>query len=248
MPALKNPILSRMLEVTGAANVTRLAARLGITPQTMQPYKAQDSVPESWLTTLQEKEGINPDYLRTGQGLAKIPRLPNGQNLDSIGRKFDTMIFHPNGQDRVLSDYPAAGIVTNASGLELPIGHMLEHILCVEVRAALSAEGEMELTGSGLALPAHRLDRLGIKHAGARTLRTADGLVVFDVTQTEQLFGAAYIIEFRGFLVCMRLEMGPAGAGFVPLSGGASSIPIVMGPDGPTPRIVGRAVWIGREL
>jgi hypothetical protein len=245
----QNPIITRMLEATGAYNASHLASKLGIRPQSLQQYKSSDSVPKAWLKKLQASENINPEYLQTGQGPVKLGATFVDRNLDASGRRFETMVFHPNGKDRVQTDNPAAGIVTNASGLDLPIGHMIEHILCPEVRPCLSGEGDMELTGSGLALPAHHLDRLGANHAGARTLQTAEGLVVFDITQTDAQFGASYVIAYRGFLVCMRLEMGAIGPGFTPLSGQhGPSIPLTIDQETPAPRIIGKAVWIGKGL
>jgi hypothetical protein len=244
----QNPIISRMLKATGTVNVSRLAAKLGITPQTIQPYKAMETVPDSWLTTLRESDGINPDYLLTGNGPIRTDADMDRLNPEAAGRKYETMVFHPNGKDRVLTDNPAAGLVTNASGVELPINHMIEHVLCPEVRPRLDVDGEMTLTGSGLALPIHRLHRWGASPAGVRSLQTTDGLVVFDSESTDERAGATYVIEHRGYLAVMRFELDATGATFAPLSGQAQRIPVSQGADGPTPRIMGKAVWIGKEL
>jgi hypothetical protein len=244
----RNPIISRMLEETETANVSRLAAKLGVKPQTIQPYKQAETVPDSWLSTLRDSLGINPEYLKTGRGPKRLGTQMGSSNPEGLDRKFETMIFHANGQDRVLSDHQAAGLVTNASGEQLPIGHMIEHILCPEVRSKLDSEGAMVLTGSGLALPLHRLQRWGVDLIGARSLQTGDGLVVFDVTQTEEQTGAAYIVEHQGYLAVMRFELDAAGAAFASLSGTGHPILVRQGVGGQTPRIIGKAVWIGKEL
>jgi len=245
-----NPIISRMLEVTGLPNPTQLCQRLGVKPQTLQRYKRAEKVPYSWLKTLAEQDNINPEYLRTGKGPQKRGEPVIVHDLDGTGLHYETMIFHANGQDRVLTDHPAAGLVTNASGLELPISHMVEHLLCPEVRPVLAPDGTMTLTGGGIALPLIHLRSWGASPENVRSLAVCDGLVVFDLAQGMAQVGVPYVIASHGYLTLMRFALGSAGAIFVPFAPGgtAPDIPVSQGADGVTPRIIGRAVWIGSKL
>jgi len=249
MLEVQNPILNRMLEATGAYNLSRLAMQLGVRPQTVQPYKTKDYVPDSWYEILQTTRGLNPGYLKTGKGPVRI--TGGGQiDIETSRLPFETMIFHPNGKERVLSQHPAAGLVTNASGLELPINHMVEHLLCPEVRPILAPDGTMTLTGGGIALPLIHLQSWGASPENVRSLATVDGLIVFDQAQAMAQVGAPYVIASHGYLALMRFELGNVGATFVPFARGTATpdIPVSQGADGVTPRIMGRAIWIGSKL
>lgn len=242
-----NPVIRRILDATGDTKIAQLAKRLGVKPQTVHAYTKRMTVPEVWLLKLQEKEKINSKYLQTGEGPIKI--TPTESHHETTERrKFESMIFSPNGNDRVLSTYPAAGIVTNASGLELPARHMVEHILCPDVRPTLSEDGGLILTGSGIALRDYLLECLRVRPEGARSLQTPDGLIVFDISDIVMEVGAAYIIAHQGFLSPMRLGLAETGAVFTPLFGSGDTLRVHVDQHGQTPRIIGRAVWIGRPL
>ena len=110
-------------------------------------------------------------------------------------KKWATAIFSPNGEESVSSAYPAAGIVTNASGLALPVHHYAEYVLALEIRPQSDAEGNPVLTGSGMPLPLERIRRWKADPAGMRSLRTARNFIIFDASQRDEMPGEIFVIR-----------------------------------------------------
>lgn len=244
-----------MCDATGAKNQRELAEMLGVSSQAITNVRKKARVPDAWLVILMER-GINPQFLLTGTGAMRLadappaPRAP-AHPEDRAGKRFVTVVATPDGEQRVASDHPAAGIVTNASGLALPIGHFVEHSLCPQVRTRLDEDGAPVATGGGVALPRDMVRRIVPEPSGLRSLETSDGTLLFDVGQTDPEPGRIYVLDMGGVLFARRCAVSPAGMMFLPLCGADGPdepLPAAPGGDGQAPRVMGRVVWIGREV
>lgn len=232
MKADAEAVIERIIQVLGKKTAREMCDALKIHPSSVSRAKRTGKIPLDWYYKLENEHGIRRGYVENGEGdphmpgLRSIPRDPS--------KKWATAIFSAGGQEEVQSEYPAAGIVTNASGVPLPIHHYAEYVLALEVRPR-TKDGNLEATGSGLPVPRERLKRWSIPEANTRSLRTAESLVLFDVGQTDPLDGRVYVIDMGGMLLARRLVIGPRGPEFVPATGSGPAIPA-----GDACRIIGR--------
>ena len=58
----------RILQSTGLRTQTDVAALLGIKQSSISEAKRRGRIPNPWLMTLFSKKGLNPTWVRTGQG------------------------------------------------------------------------------------------------------------------------------------------------------------------------------------
>ena len=61
-------LIRRMLELSGAKNVTELARHMGVTPAAFSGYKKRGRIPASLLFRFSERFGVSMDWLYTGAG------------------------------------------------------------------------------------------------------------------------------------------------------------------------------------
>lgn len=61
-------IIDRMMKALKIKRQLQLAALLGIDQSAISPYKKRPDVPEEWYRRLAQSHGLNPEYLRTGEG------------------------------------------------------------------------------------------------------------------------------------------------------------------------------------
>ena len=59
---------ARICEVTGCTTQEELAEYLGIRQSSISDAKRRCAVPDGWLVTLVEKEGVSPAWIRDGIG------------------------------------------------------------------------------------------------------------------------------------------------------------------------------------
>ena len=69
----------RILQSTGLRTQTDVAAMLGVKQSSISDAKRRNHIPDSWIMTLFSKRGLNPTWIRTGEGpqyVAWFPSLP----------------------------------------------------------------------------------------------------------------------------------------------------------------------------
>ena len=226
-------VIARIKQVLGKKTAREVCDALRLDESSFSRAKRTGKIPVKWFYQLEKEFGIRKDFLETGVGDPYMPGLRTVPHDPS--KKWATAIFSADGREEVQSEYPAAGIVTNASGMALPIHHYAEYVLALEVRPR-TKDGQLEATGSGLPVPRERLKRWSVPEANARSLRTAESLVLFDLGQTDPQDGRVYVIDMGGMLLVRRLVIGPRGPEFVPATGTGPAIPA----GGEACRIVGR--------
>ena len=58
----------RILQSTGLRTQTDVAAMLGVKQSSISDAKRRNHIPDSWIMTLFSKRGLNPTWIRTGEG------------------------------------------------------------------------------------------------------------------------------------------------------------------------------------
>ena len=58
----------RILQSTGLRTQTDVAALLGVKQSSISDAKRRNHIPDSWILTLFNKKGLNPSWIRTGEG------------------------------------------------------------------------------------------------------------------------------------------------------------------------------------
>ena len=58
----------RILQSTGLRTQTDIAAMLGVKQSCISDAKRRNHIPDSWILTLFNKKGLNPSWIRTGEG------------------------------------------------------------------------------------------------------------------------------------------------------------------------------------
>ena len=58
----------RILQSTGLRTQTDVAALLGVKQSSISEAKRRNHIPDSWILTLFNKKGLNPSWIRTGEG------------------------------------------------------------------------------------------------------------------------------------------------------------------------------------
>ena len=59
---------NRILQSTGLRTQTEVAALLGVKQSSVSEAKRRGRIPNPWLMTLFSKKGLNPSWIRTGEG------------------------------------------------------------------------------------------------------------------------------------------------------------------------------------
>ena len=59
---------NRILQSTGLRTQTDVAALLGVKQSSISEAKRRGRIPNPWLMTLFSKKGLNPTWIRTGEG------------------------------------------------------------------------------------------------------------------------------------------------------------------------------------
>ena len=58
----------RILQSTDLRTQTDVAALLGVKQSSISEAKRRNHIPDSWILTLFNKKGLNPSWIRTGEG------------------------------------------------------------------------------------------------------------------------------------------------------------------------------------
>ena len=58
----------RILQSTDLRTQTDVAALLGVKQSSISEAKRRNHIPDSWIMTLFSKRGVNPTWIRTGEG------------------------------------------------------------------------------------------------------------------------------------------------------------------------------------
>lgn len=227
-------VIRRMLDAANLRTQTELADLLGVGKAAITDAKRRDQIPADWLLKLCRERHVNPIWLESGLGSA---RLAPGGSLDAAGPVF---LADP------ASDY-------NASPENFALVPM--------VKARVSAGGgSLETRDEIQAYYAFRKEWLVRKGQVTRmrlmrvtgvsmepTLRDED-MVLLDLSQRDILAGKIYAVRIDDEIVVKRLDKRPGA--IVLISDNHACYPPLEVPldDAHCVELIGRVIWMAREV
>ncbi|AAS97158.1 LexA family transcriptional regulator [Nitratidesulfovibrio vulgaris] len=250
-------VLERLMVASGAKNDSDLARILGITPQSVSGARKRGEVPPVWIQSFAEKTGISSDWL-------------------FFGRQPEAVAMEPVRVGMLRAGDPIARVVTKSESAQEemtpPLAHAgkahviecddCEIMMLPMVEARLSAGNGSFETGANIERRyAFRTDFLLRKGQPSHmVLMRVDGdsmepnimngdVVLIDQSQRDPRAGKVYAV---GVEDVVYLKMVNAAPGKIVLSSyNAVYPPLEIDARGDLSngiRIIGRAVWVGREL
>ncbi|MHC1789967.1 LexA family transcriptional regulator [Solidesulfovibrio sp.] len=224
---------ARAAQAAGIASQTELAGLLGVHRSAVTQAKRKNAVPKAWVLALSRRTGADPDWLEFGR---------QGRSAGGRGRSAGTGGDGPEGT-------LAAGVAEEALFAAVP-----------KVRARLSAGGgSFEVGGEVERFYPFRQDWLRKKGQPAGMvlmdvvgnsmepeIRHGD-MVLIDQGQTAVVAHGVYAVGLEDTVLVKRVEKRPGR--LVLLSDNRDYAPIVLaGDELDALRVIGRVLWVGREL
>lgn len=243
----------RVRAEAGISSQQELATLLGVNRSAITQAKQRDAVPRTWLLSLSRSLGLNPDWLESGRGQVRLgaPR-PQASGTAQASPASHDAATTPDHPAQLSSE--ACAPLTNVRPEVVPLA------LVPKVAAVLCAGGGSFETGSEpvASVPFARdwLSRKGSPEAmvlfdvmGASMepeIKHGDTVLV-DTAQTRVLAHGVYAVGLEDTVLVKRLQKVPGA--LMLLSDNRDYSPITLrGDEMETCRVLGRVVWIGREL
>ena len=247
-------VLARLKAVFDVETDTDLAKKLDLKQGSISAAKQKKSVPPTWITAVALKHGISADWLLTGEG-----KMRRGLKFAGVTQTSELL----QGKTPSPSMPPQLSLTQNAA-------HQAETLTCLDcelvmvplVEAKLSAgNGSFETSGDSERRYAFRSDFLRRKgNPNAMVLmRVAgdsmepkiehDDVVLVDTSQTEPHLGRMYAVAVEDLVYLKQVNAEPGK--LVLTSANQAYVPLEIDARGDQAdgiRIIGRAIWVGREL
>lgn len=251
-------ILARLKTAFGVETDTDLAKSLGLQQGSISKAKQKRAVPPSWITTVALTRGVSADWLLTGEGEMRRVRgavfikkgaLPN----EAMTEATDKAIY---------AEAKLKGLPSLYNGRETLICHDCEITMVPMVEARLSAGGgSWETSADSDRRYAFRTDFLRRKgNASAMVLMRVAGdsmepeikdndVVLIDTSNTTPRPGRLFAIAVEDLVYLKKVNAEPGK--LVLTSANPAYAPLEIDARGDLHngiRIIGKAVWVGREL
>jgi len=248
-------LIDRLVGSTTGKSVASLAELLGVSTQAVYNAKNKCKIPKSWIIDVAEQTGVSADWLLTGAGLMFDPSRTTIEEFTCQSP----------------CDTPLSRVVVTAPQL-MPVVETVtpEYVECFDchlamvpmVEARLSAgTGSFETGDSSERRYAFRSDFLTRKgQPGQMVLMRVDGdsmepqifnndVVLVDQSQTKPRAGGLYAVGVEDVVYIKMVDTLPGK--IVLKSFNDAYPPLEVDARGDLAdgiRIIGRAVWVGREL
>lgn len=253
--------LKRLMDAAGARSDSELARALDIQPQSIAAARKRQQIPGGWVEAIAEKYSASADWLLFGDPSGKSAAELRGL---SLGRHPDQLGFTPTGPRGM--DIPTVG--TQAAPVVAPNG--MAFVECMDcqlamvpmVEARLSAgTGSFEVGETSERRYAFRMDFLTRKgQPSSMVLMRVDGdsmepqifnndVVLVDQSQTTPRAGGLFAVGVEDVVYIKMVDTLPGK--IVLKSYNEAYAPLEIDARGDLAdgiRIIGRAVWVGREL
>lgn len=252
-------LIDRLVAATSGKSVASLAELLGVSTQAIYNAKNKCKIPKSWIVDVAEQTGVSADWLLRDEDSAgktaadfrdrKLPQMENIRQGTAIDARAG------------VASEPLVPVVNAAT---------LEHIECMDcqltmvpmVEARLSAgTGSFETGNSVERRYAFRSDWINLKgQASQMVLMRVDGdsmepqifnndVVLVDQSQTTPRAGSLFAVAVEELVYLKVVDAVPGK--LILKSYNEAYAPLEIDTRGDLAdgvRIIGRAVWIGREL
>ncbi|MDX9787197.1 MAG: S24 family peptidase [Desulfobacterales bacterium] len=210
--------LERLSQAAGIGSQTALADVLGVNRSAITQARKKDAIPSKWLLQIYRTYGLNPDWLEKGEG-----------------QTFIDSSHSPIGQTEAFRQIPKVKARLCAGDGSFEVESEIDSFF--SFRAAW-------LQRKGTAAHMVLMDVFG--NSMEPEIRDGD-TVLIDKSQKDILAGAIYAVGIEDTIMVKRLEKHPQA--LVLISDNTSYAPIhLKKEDMNTVRIIGKVVWICREL
>lgn len=254
-------LVDRLVSATSGKNVLALAELLGVSSQAIYNAKNKGKIPKSWIIDVAEGTGASADWLLHGDPASKSAVELRGQ---SFGRHPDQLQFTPGaprGIDQAAGEPQAVtGSPANGTTYVECVDCQLTMVPMVEAR--LSAGGGSFETGENAERRyAFRSDWISAKGQPSQMvlMRVAgdsmeprisnNDVVLIDQSQTTPRAGDLYAVAVEDLVYLKVVDAVPGKLILKSYNGAYAALEIdARGDLADGIRIIGRAVWVGREL
>lgn len=259
-------ILNRMKSAINAKSDTELGSKMGLKQSAISSAKTRGQIPAAWVVSMAQDHGISADWLLTGVGQPYVESTRGKTAADFRDRKIPQMENIRQGtaidarETRVVPE--ALAPVVSAATPEYVECFDCHLAMVPMVEARLSAgTGSFETGDSSERRYAFRSDFLTRKgQPGQMVLMRVDGdsmepqifnndVVLVDQSQTKPRAGGLYAVGVEDVVYIKMVDTLPGK--IVLKSFNDAYPPLEVDARGDLAdgiRIIGRAVWVGREL
>lgn len=259
-------ILNRMKSVLNAKSDTELGNKMGLKQSAISSAKTRGQIPAVWIVSLTQDDGISADWLLTGKGQPYVGSTREKTAANLRDRPIPQMENIRQGtaidaREMRVEPEALAPVVSAATP---------EYVECLDchlamipmVEARLSAgTGSFEVGDSSERRYAFRLDFLTRKGQPSQmVLMRVDGdsmepqifnndVVLVDQSQTKPRAGGLYAVGVEEVVYIKMVDTLPGKIVLKSFNDAYPPLEIdARGDLADGIRIIGRAVWIGREL
>jgi len=259
-------ILNRMKSAINAKSDTELGSKMGLKQSAISSAKTRGQIPAAWVVSMAQDHGISADWLLTGVGQPYVESTRGKTAADFRDRKIPQM---ENIRPGTAIDARASRMVTEPLAPVVSAA-TAEYIECMDcqltmvpmVEARLSAgTGSFEVGDSSERRYAFRSDWINMKGQASKMvlMRVAgdsmepqifnEDVVLVDQSQTTPRAGGLFAVGVEDLVYLKVVDAVPGK--FILKSYNEAYAPLEIDARGDLAdgiRIIGRAVWIGREL
>ncbi|HML54626.1 MAG TPA: helix-turn-helix transcriptional regulator [Solidesulfovibrio magneticus] len=216
----------RAAKAAGLASQADLAALLGVHRSAVTQAKRKDAVPKAWVLTVSRRTGADPDWLEYGR------RRSGAGRGDGRGSAADNGAA---GTAEIFAAVPKVRARLSAGGGSFETGGEVERVYPFR-QDWLRAKGQ----------PSRMVLMDVVGNSMEPEIRHGD-MVLIDQGQTAVVAHGVYAVGLEDTVLVKRVEKRPGQ--LVLLSDNRDYAPIVLaGDELDALRVIGRVLWVGREL
>ena len=222
---------ARAAKAAGLASQAELAGLLGVHRSAVTQAKRKDAVPKAWVLAVSRRTGADPDWLEFGR------QRRGGAGLAGAGERGRTGISREEAlaADGVFAAVPKVRARLSAGGGSFEAGGEVEQFYPFR-QDWLRAKGQ----------PSRMVLMDVVGNSMEPEIRHGD-MVLIDQGQTAVVAHGVYAVGLEDTVLVKRVEKRPGQ--LVLLSDNRDYAPIVLaGDELDALRIIGRVLWVGREL
>lgn len=218
---------ARAAKAAGIASQAELAVLLGVHRSAVTQAKRKDAVPKAWVLAVSRRTGADPDWLEFGRRRGGPGRAaPGGGEEADGGEAARTAVF---------AAVPKVRARLSAGGGSFEAGGEVERVYPFR-QDWLRAKGQ----------PSRMVLMDVVGNSMEPEIRHGD-MVLIDQGQTAVVAHGVYAVGLEDTVLVKRVEKRPGQ--LVLLSDNRDYAPIVLaGDELDALRVIGRVLWVGREL